>query len=194
MRGASRVGVDRFRIDRAAEVHSNHPHPAGFAGHPPHKGEGLDSRSRSRERIPLRGIGRSRPRKSEGARDAGDFQSPQSCVEKVERHRRSCRKGRSSSGIPRAVFEACSTRSPEDLPIYPPLAEPLTGISVVGTTQAPDPEVPVTSGDARRNRAAWAPAIARAFARDGGHRHPPTSKERSRDAPRMGWDVWNIVL
>ena len=43
---------------------------------------------------------------------------------------------------------------------YPPLAETLTGSSVVGTTQAPDPGFPVTRGDARRNRTTWAPVVA----------------------------------
>ena len=90
------------------------------------------------------------------ARDAGVVTDPAASAPRGdEAMPRNFRRLRRSPGAPRAVFEACSTRTPEDLPNYPPLAGPLTGISVVGTTQAPDPEAPVTRGDARRTRAAW---------------------------------------
>jgi hypothetical protein len=78
-----------------------------------------------------------------------------------ERTRGYSRRFRKSSGIPRAVFEACSARSPVDVPAEFPRRFAIhrwrgpTGSSVFGTRKR-QTQAPCDERQARRKRAAWA--------------------------------------
>ena len=72
-------------------------------------------------------------------------------------------------------------------PLYPPLAEPLTGATVFGIREAPDPEAPGDVRSARRAHTAWAAAnLLRADSRPP---HPRSANQTPlEDAPRLSRD------
>jgi hypothetical protein len=97
--------------------------------------------------------------KIEGARDAGDCRSPRPRVRKVKAHERSLPRAPEANPASRTRCWWLAPRGPrwtdrtplsERPMLYPPLAEPLTGATVFGIREAPDPEVPCDARQARR--------------------------------------------
>ena len=125
------------------------------------------TRARSRERFPPRGLAtqlRCRPRRA--ARDAGVMTDPTASAPRGdEAMPRIFRRLRRSPGAPRAVFEACSARTPVDLP-SPVFSEahalstaggpPRLRRSAFGTREGQPQRGPCDARSARRAGAAWA--------------------------------------
>ena len=136
-----------------------------------------------------------RLRVSEGARDAGDFRSPRSCVEKVERHRRSSHE---VPVIPPASRARCLRLAPHEprWTYRAPLSRGPCSIHRWRASSALRPsawqrrmqaakEGPCDARQARRARAAWA-ALAGCVT-PAPRPPPPTPRQKNALETPLGW-------